>query len=250
LYGKFQVDDRLLSWLFLMWDMSSVIHKMQCALPQLFSPKLLCQKVKKLIEKRGKINVVELNYGRKPGNHRTTLLQANLIQHSPKVVTSPIGGGRSHVFPTSVVTPYLSASGLELDYSKTAFKFIGHVDSTSLSLYPEQKGFVHVKMPLTVLVSSLTTAMTCQIAKIHKIQLGSHVKKAEQVAYFEFHDCVACNLFTSVFERSLLSPWYSVRSPYGLRTDCTDCSDCPRTPLRLNSEFFWQNILPILNSKS
>jgi hypothetical protein len=111
----------------------------------------------------------------------------------------PIGGGCSHVFSVSMIMPYLSAAELELDYSKTAFKFIGHVDSTSLFLYPEQKGFVHLKMPLTVLVPNLTAAMTCQVAKVHKICLGSHVGKAEQASYFECHDCVACNLFTSVF---------------------------------------------------
>ena len=48
--------------------------------------------------------------------------------------------------------------------------------------------------------------------------------------------------------RSLLSPWYSVWSLYRLHTDCTDCLDCPRTSLRLHLDFFWQNILPILNS--
>jgi len=115
-------------------------------------------------------------------------------------VTSPIGGGCLHVFLASVIMPYLSAAELGLDYSKTAFKFIGHVDSTGLSLHPEQKGFVCLKMPLTVLVPNLTATMTCQVAKIHKIQLGSHVGKAEQASYFECHDCVACNLFTSVFE--------------------------------------------------
>jgi hypothetical protein len=33
LYHKNDVHDRLLSWLFLMWDMTSVVYKMQCALP-------------------------------------------------------------------------------------------------------------------------------------------------------------------------------------------------------------------------
>jgi hypothetical protein len=143
---------------------------------------------------------MELNYGKKPHNHCVVPLKSNLAQCPPINVTRPVGGGRSYIFSASVITPYLSAAELQLDYSKTAFKFVNHVDSTGLCLYPEQKGFVHVKMPLTDLVPNLTTAMTRQIAKIHNIHFGSHENKAQQAQYFDCHDCVACNLFTSVFE--------------------------------------------------
>jgi hypothetical protein len=146
------------------------------------------------------MNVID-KYRRKVSNFCTTPMpvENNVTQCSPEGVMNPVGGGRSHVFSASVIMPYLSAAELELDYSKTAFKFIGHVDSTNLVLYPEQKGFVHVKMALALLVLNLTAAMTRQVAKVHKIRLGSHVGKAEQASYFECHDCVACNLFTSVF---------------------------------------------------
>ena len=163
-----------------------------------FLSKVTSQKVANLITKR-RINVMKLNSERKLGSHCTTLTQSSSTQCSPQIATNPIGGGHPHVLSANVVAPYLSAAELELYYGKTAFKFIGHVDSTSLFLYPEQRGFVHLKMPLTALVSNLTAAMTHQVAKIHKIHLVSHVGKAEQASYFECHDCVACNLFTSVF---------------------------------------------------
>ena len=116
------------------------------------------------------MNVMD-KYKRKVSNLCTTAMpvQNNVTQCSPKGVMSPVGGGHSHVFSTSVIMPYLSAAELELDYSKTAFKFISHVNSTSLFLYPEQKGFVHVKMALPLLVLNLTAAMTHQVAKVHKI---------------------------------------------------------------------------------
>jgi hypothetical protein len=39
-------------------------------------------------------------------------------------------------------------------------------------------------------------------------------------------------LFASRGVRSLLSPWYSVWTPHGLRTDCMDCSDSPSKFIR------------------
>ncbi|KAF8226515.1 hypothetical protein L208DRAFT_1499476, partial [Tricholoma matsutake] len=126
-----------------------------------------------------------------------------------------------------MVTPYLSATELKLDYTKTAFKFVDHVESTGLCSYPVHKGFVHVKMLLTELVPSLTALMTCQIEKLHKIHLGSHVTKA---LYFECHDCVACNLFTSVFEPALTAKAKDQQHQQ-VNTDCEDTCNFPPPPL-------------------
>lgn len=149
LYYTFQADHNLLSWLFLMWVMGSVIHKMPYILPKALSPKLLFQKAGNLITKRKRRQVTELNYGRKQHKSHRTFSQINSTQSSPGVITRAIGGGCSHVFSANMIAPYLSADELKLDYTKTAFKFVDHVDSTGLCLYPVHKGFVHAKMPLT-----------------------------------------------------------------------------------------------------
>ncbi|KAF8227860.1 hypothetical protein L208DRAFT_1294495 [Tricholoma matsutake] len=170
----------------------------------------------------------------------------NLTQWPPEIITSPVGGGGSHVFSASVITPHLTATELELDYSKTAFQFVDHVDSTGLCLYPVHKGFVHVKMPLIELVPNLTATMTCQIAKIHEIRLGSHVNKAQQAAHFECHDCMSCNLFTSVFAPVLTAKakdqqchqikcataWHVQLDILtgGLSDDSSDCEDASSFP--------------------
>ncbi|KAF8236689.1 hypothetical protein L208DRAFT_1251008 [Tricholoma matsutake] len=185
---------------------------------------------------------MKLNYSRKQHNYKT--------QSSPENITHPIGGGQSHVFSANMIMPYLSAAELELDYSKTAFHFVDHVDNTGLILYPVQKGFVHIKMALTELVPNVTATMTCQMAKIHKIKLGSHVSKAQQVLHFEHHDCIACNLFTSVFAPVLTAKAKDQQHHQtkqaavqhaqldmlnsGLLDDSTDCEDTcsfPPSPL-------------------
>jgi hypothetical protein len=64
--------------------------------------------------------------------------------------------------------------------------------------YPINKGFVHAKIPISKLVSSISVASILKVARAHHIQIGSHVQKLDLPPFFENHNCLSCNLFTTV----------------------------------------------------
>ena len=107
------------------------------------------------------------------------------------------GGGGQHVFTFEAIHPYITAgSNVCHDH---ACKFVDHVDSVSQASYPVQQNFVHAKVPLGDVLPYLPLRLGHKIARLHHIAAGSHVSKSEFIHYFENHDCVSCNLYSSVF---------------------------------------------------
>lgn len=107
------------------------------------------------------------------------------------------GGGRPTIFSGKELQEY-SIADHETNWNY-GFNYIDHVDGTGLCKYPTSAGFVHVDMPLRLLVLKLAEKKIRKIGQIHTMQLDSHDHKAALCKSFEYHDCVACNLYRSVF---------------------------------------------------
>ena len=117
--------------------------------------------------------------------------------HGPAMRTFPRGGGVRYIFQFDAIEPHLHA-GCDITKDST-FAFVDHVDSTGLLLYPANKNFVHVSIPLKKIVPFLSVKLLLKIAKLHHIPLGSHVPKSKIIHSFHGHSCVSCNLYYSVF---------------------------------------------------
>ena len=128
-------------------------------------------------------------------------LQCSTVDNSGSHTVRPFkfacGGGGQHIFPLELIHPHIIAgSNVCHDH---AFKFIDHVDSIGQAAYPVQQDFIHAKVPLGDILPYLPLKLGRKIARLHHIAIGSHVSKSEFIHYFENHDCVSCNLYSSVF---------------------------------------------------
>ncbi|KAF8231098.1 hypothetical protein L208DRAFT_1278787 [Tricholoma matsutake] len=94
-----------------------------------------------------------------------------------------------------------NTSEYETDWNANLY-FVDHIDSTGLCQYPTSEGFAHVHIPLQQLIPMLTNKNIHKISKIHKMQVGSHISKASMCQNFDFHNCVSCNLYVSVFQKT------------------------------------------------
>jgi hypothetical protein len=109
------------------------------------------------------------------------------------------GGGRQHEFSALAVEPYITAGH---NYScDSAFKFVDHVDSLGQLAYPIAQNFIHTNIPLCDIVPHLSVRVALKIARLHRLQIGSHVPKLEICRIFEGHNCIysSCNVYSTVF---------------------------------------------------
>ena len=108
------------------------------------------------------------------------------------------GGGRQHEFSFLAVEPYITAG---YDYSKdSAFKFVDHVDSLGQHAYPIDQNFIHTNIPLSDLIPHIPVRVALNIARLHRLEIGSHVAKSEICHIFEGHNCIySCNQYVTVF---------------------------------------------------
>jgi hypothetical protein len=111
----------------------------------------------------------------------------------------PIGGGRPCLIPWAVIKPFAIAIHDSFDSNEAALTFESHGDSISLCHYPVSDGFVHAKLPVSTLIPYLSISKMRIVAKIHSIKLGSRIDKSKLPVCLEHHNCLACNLYTSVF---------------------------------------------------
>ncbi|KAF8240889.1 hypothetical protein L208DRAFT_1131710, partial [Tricholoma matsutake] len=83
--------------------------------------------------------------------------------------------------------------------------YVDHVDDIGCLAYPVHHGFVHADLSLTDIVPHISKQMVQKIVRIHKIPLSTHwcFTKDELVKVFEGHNCVNCNIYTSVLEAQL-----------------------------------------------
>ena len=118
------------------------------------------------------------------------------IFNRPAMYTFPRGGGFRYEFQFDALEPHLTG----FDVTKeNAFVFVDHVDSTGQLLYPVDKGFVHVNIPLKIVVPFLSVKFLLKIAKLHHISIGSHLPKSEIIRSFDANSCASCSLYHSVF---------------------------------------------------
>ena len=107
------------------------------------------------------------------------------------------GGGRQHEFSFSAVESYITAGH---NYSNdSAFKFVDHIDSLGQHAYPIDQNFIHTDIPLCDIVPHLSVKVALKIARLHCLQIGSHVSKSEIYRIFEGHNCIHCNVHVTVF---------------------------------------------------
>jgi hypothetical protein len=139
----------------------------------------------------------------------TPLVCTHPLESSPELGGSgstsvPVGGGRAYLFPHPSVAPVIKNSNDQLS-SAHVFRYVDHVDDIGCLAYPVQHGFVHADLSLTDIVPHISKQMVQKIARIHKIPLSMHwcFTKDELVKVFEGHNCVNCNLYTSVLEPQL-----------------------------------------------
>jgi hypothetical protein len=140
----------------------------------------------------------------------------------------PSGGGRSHVFTQKILDPYLVASISPLS-DKLTYKFVDHVDNIGLCHYPIDQGYVHVNIPLQQLIPLLSGPSVFNIARIHKIAMGSHTLRKHMQTYFDYHNCISCNLYCSVFECTTVKPCILPDAPKTKGTVRHTISDQPAT---------------------
>ena len=108
------------------------------------------------------------------------------------------GGGRQHEFSALEVKPYISAAA-NFCYD-SAFKFVDHVDRDSLQhAYPIVENYIHTNIPLRDVVPHLSVRAALKLARLHNLQIGSHVPKSAICRIFEAHKCIDCNIYLTVF---------------------------------------------------
>ena len=113
------------------------------------------------------------------------------------------GGGRQHEFLASEVKPYIIA-GCAFDHDRDCtFKFVDHVtvDSLGQMHYQTTQNFIHTTIPLSSIIPYVSVRVALKIARLHHLQIGSHVPKSEICHIFEGHDCISsgCNHNVTVF---------------------------------------------------
>jgi hypothetical protein len=113
---------------------------------------------------------------------------------SDRVLT--YGGGRQHEFSQLEVKPYITLG----NYSNSAaFVFVGHVNSLGQAAYPIAQNFIHTNIPLRDIIHHLPVKVALKIARLHHLEIGSHVAKSEICRAFEDHDCCYCHQYLTVF---------------------------------------------------
>jgi hypothetical protein len=96
------------------------------------------------------------------------------------------GGGGQHQFPALAVEPYITAG---LNYcNDNAFKYVDHVDSLGQVAYPIEQDYVHTNIPLRYIVPHLSVKVALKTARLHRLQIGSHVPKSEICRILEAHN--------------------------------------------------------------
>jgi hypothetical protein len=118
------------------------------------------------------------------------------VQHPRCERVLTYGGGRQHEFSALDVEPYITAGDFNHD---CAFKFVNHVDSLGQVAYPITQKYVHANIPLPNILPYLTVQVALKIARLHHLQIGSHVPKSEICQYFQGHNCISCNVYITVF---------------------------------------------------
>ena len=119
-------------------------------------------------------------------------------ENRPAMHTFPRGGGSRYEFQFDAIEPYLTGcDGTAM--KENAFVFVDHIDSTRQLLYPVYKGFVHVSIPLKIVVPFLPVKILLKIAKLHHIPISSRLPKSEIIQSFDAHSCASCKLYHSVF---------------------------------------------------
>jgi hypothetical protein len=108
------------------------------------------------------------------------------------------GGGRQHEFSALDVEPYITVGNFNYD---CAFKFIDYVDSLGQGAYPIAQDFIYTDIPLRNILPYLSVQVALKIARLHHLQIGSHVPKSEICRAFEDHNCIdcQCNRYFTVF---------------------------------------------------
>jgi hypothetical protein len=119
----------------------------------------------------------------------------------------PAGEGRAYLFSHLSITPVIKNSNDQLS-SAHVFRYVDHVDDIGCLAYPVHHGFAHADLSLTDVVPHISKKMVQKIACIHKIPLSMHwcFTTDELVKVFEGHNCINCNLYTSVLEAQLFAP--------------------------------------------
>ncbi|KAF8811306.1 hypothetical protein BYT27DRAFT_7089787, partial [Phlegmacium glaucopus] len=107
------------------------------------------------------------------------------------------GGGRQHEFSALEVELYVTAS-CNFD-RECAFKYVDHVDGLGQVRYPIEQKFIHTNIPLSNIVPYVSVRVALKIARLHGLQIGSHVPKLEICCILEGHNCISCNLYVTVF---------------------------------------------------
>ena len=104
------------------------------------------------------------------------------------------------MFPGQMLQEYCT-TGNETEW-EADFHFVNHVDGVDLCRYPISGGFIYVHLPLQRLVPMLTNKNICKVAKIHKLQVSSQSSKADMCQNFDSYNCINCNLYVSVFQKT------------------------------------------------
>jgi hypothetical protein len=171
--GHILPPDLELHWLFLAYDIMS-----------------MCKLLLLSICPRNFLHGRPETHGMRRGSHTSSTVTTNKF--------APIGGGRSHVFSSDDIFPFVLDGGGDISPA-SVFGFVDHVDDTGLLPYPVKQDFVHVNIPLPYLIPHLPVRLIHKIARIHHIPFGSHEPKKDLLLHFENHNCVSCHSYVSVF---------------------------------------------------
>ena len=116
---------------------------------------------------------------------------AQLEYHSHEHVLT-YGGGRQHEFSILEVEPYITASADHNFDRECTFKFVDYVDTLGQERYQIAQHFIHATIPLSCLIPYVPVRVALKIARLHHLQIGSHVPKSEICRIFENHDHISC----------------------------------------------------------
>jgi hypothetical protein len=200
-YFKKKMHQQTLTWLFMIQDIWSCIST-KTPLKNIYNYR---HKLELVLEKQSHLRVDQSVPADK--EHR-----------------DPIGGGRPCLIPWAVIEPFAIAIHDSFDSNEAALTFESHGDSISLCHYPVSDGFVHAKLPVSTLIPYLSISKMRIVAKIHSIKLGSRIDKSELPVCLEHHNCLACNLYTSVFRVNKIAQVKEKERQQCLRNSrkCTD----------------------------
>ncbi|KAF8815881.1 hypothetical protein BYT27DRAFT_7031813, partial [Phlegmacium glaucopus] len=168
--------------------------------------------------------------------NRPLILSSKLDGHN---VSVPTGGGRPYLFPNMTVSSFIKQGGGQLTPDHV-FRYVDHVDDVGCLAYPLEQGFVYADLSLTNIVPHISKKMVQKIAQIHKIPLSSHwhLTKDELVKIFEGHNCINCNLYTSVLEAQLSPSLIKKLSAAKAFANLTECEKTERNDKKRNSKCY------------